>query len=114
MIETIILNYLSDSLEVPSYLNPPADKPDEYIRLRKSGSSGDKFIETAIFIFLSVSTITLQNAAQINDSLKNALFDMPGIIAPVSRVELNSDGNFTDTTTKEYRYQAIFEITYHR
>ena len=30
----------------------------------------------------------------------------------VSRCILNSAYNFTDTRTREYRYQAVFEITY--
>ena len=28
-------------------------------------------------------------------------------------VSLNSDYNYTDTTTKEYRYQAVFDIVHY-
>lgn len=114
MIEAITKNYVQEKMGIPSYLNAPSDKPDKYVRIRKSGSSGDRFIETAIFIFYCVSEKSLYEAAQMNEDLKEVMYDMPGFIDAVSKVELNSDGNFTDTKTKEYRYQSIFEVTYHR
>lgn len=30
----------------------------------------------------------------------------------IFKVKLNSDYNFTDPSTKKYRYQCIFDITY--
>ena len=45
----------------------------------------------------------------MNDRVKNAV---EGLIwlDEIRGVSLNSDYNFTDTTTKEYRYQAVFDI----
>ena len=31
----------------------------------------------------------------------------------VTKVSLNSDYNYTDTTTKHYRYQAVFNVTHY-
>ena len=31
----------------------------------------------------------------------------------ISKCELNSDYNFTDTQQKKYRYQAVFNLTYY-
>ena len=31
----------------------------------------------------------------------------------ISKIKLNSDYNFTDTETKEYRYQAVFDINHY-
>lgn len=31
----------------------------------------------------------------------------------ISGVKLDRDYNFTDTTTREYRYQAIYDLTYY-
>jgi hypothetical protein len=31
----------------------------------------------------------------------------------VTRVELQTDYNFTDTTTKQYRWQAVYQITHY-
>ena len=30
----------------------------------------------------------------------------------ISKCELNSDYNYTDTNRKKYRYQAVFDIVY--
>lgn len=32
----------------------------------------------------------------------------------IASVKLDNDYNFTDTETKEYRYQAVFDITYYQ
>ena len=39
---------------------------------------------------------------------------MAGIVElpDVSRSALNSDYNYTDTDTKTYRYQAVYDLTY--
>ena len=50
-------------------------------------------------------------AAKLNEKIKNLMYDLT-TISEVSKVKLNSDYNFTDTETKRYRYQAIFDI-YH-
>ena len=57
-------------------------------------------------------------AITLNDEVKDALLgdnDSYGIIDldEIIQIELNSDYNFTDTETKEYRYQAIFNITHY-
>ena len=31
----------------------------------------------------------------------------------IAKVDLNTDYNFTDTTTKQYRYQAVFDIVHY-
>lgn len=113
MIEEIILKYIKSKLNIPAFLVAPSDKPSKYITIRKSASSGDRFIENAMIIFYCISQESLFEASQINSELKKALYDMPYEVNNVSGVYINSDGNFTDTTTKEYRYQAIYEVIYH-
>ena len=36
------------------------------------------------------------------------------ILPTISSAKLNTDYNFTDTTTREYRYQAVYDLTYYR
>jgi len=31
----------------------------------------------------------------------------------IGKVKLNSDYNFTDTVTKQYRYQAVYDISHY-
>jgi hypothetical protein len=55
----------------------------------------------------------MYKTAVLNEMVKKAMEDIIEIDA-VSRCELNTDYNYTDTETKRYRYQAVFDIVYHR
>jgi len=48
-------------------------------------------------------------AAKLNEKIKNLMYDLISV-DEVSKVSLNSDYNHTDLETKEYRYQAVFDI----
>jgi hypothetical protein len=51
-------------------------------------------------------------AAKLNDDVVAAMYGL--ITVPeVTKVTLNSNYNFTDTRTKEYRYQAVFDINHY-
>ncbi len=47
----------------------------------------------------------------LNEEVKQAIEKMVELPS-ISRVELNSDYNFTDTETKRYRYQAVVDFIY--
>ena len=55
---------------------------------------------------------SLYNAAVLNEQVKEAAADMIEL-DKICRVSLNSDYNFTDIQTKQYRYQAVYDITYY-
>lgn len=111
MIEKIILDYLSKELSLPVYMETPEKIPEEYILVEKVGGSIENFISKALITIKSISSVSLYRAATINDEVikkMNQMISLPNI----SRSERNSDYNFTDTTTKQYRYQAVYDITY--
>ena len=111
MMEVIIMNYLDGHLSVPSFLEYP-DKPlPRFILIEKTGSSKNNYVSSSTFAFQSYSE-SLSEAAKLNENLKKAVESMI-LLDEVSSVRLNSDYNFTDTTTKEYRYQAVFDITHY-
>jgi hypothetical protein len=111
MIETTILNYLTSNLTVPAYMEEPEDPPETYVLVEKMGSSEDNHIESATFIVQSYAD-SLYNAAVLNEAVKAAMRSSV-TLSSISRCKLNSDYNFTDTQTKRYRYQAVFDITYY-
>ena len=55
----------------------------------------------------------MYEAAALNEKVKAA---MKRIIErdEISRSTLNSDYNFTDVTTKKYRYQAVYDLKYYQ
>lgn len=110
MIETTILDYLSAALRVPCYMETPFDVPSSYVRIQKTGSGRQNHIQNATLALQSIAP-TLLEAAQLNEAVKAAMDAMqPG--DGVFAAELNSDYEFTDTTTKQYRYQAVYDVYY--
>ena len=115
MIEKIFYDFLSEKMSVPVYMEIPKDPPVKMIIVEKTGSSQNEVIKTSTFAVQSYDA-SLYKAAELNELVKAAIFDgSDGIITldEVLRVDLNSDYNFTDTTTKRYRYQAVIVITHY-
>lgn len=110
MIETILIDYLSGMIAAPVYFERPDDPPEEYVIIQKLGSSKRNHICTAKMAFQSYS-FSLYAAALLNDDVK--FFVEESVLCPeISAAKLNSDYNFTNTAMKQYRYQAVFDITY--
>lgn len=110
MIEKIMLDYLSANLTVPVFMEEPTDDLTSYVLIEKTGSTETNHIPTATLAFQSYGA-SLYDAATLNNTVKQVVFDAIQLDA-ISSVRLNSDYNFTDTTTKKYRYQAVFVVTY--
>lgn len=111
MIETIILAALTDALPVPAYMEAPLNKPESYVILEKTGTRREDRLDTATFAVQSIAA-TLLEAATLNETVKAAMNQLPYVVEEIFAAKLNSDGNFTDTRTKERRYQAVYNITY--
>ena len=110
MIEKVVLDFLSENLRVPVTMEKPENELDEYVLIEKTGSSESDFVKSATIAIQSYST-TLYKAAVLNEEVKGVMYNLLSI-PKISRAKLNTDYNFTDTTTKRYRYQAIYDITY--
>ena len=110
MIEKIVLDYLNNTLRVSAFMEKPANPPEKYVLLEKTGGSSENYIKSATIAIQSYAG-TLSEAATLNEEVKTAM-DNIVILNDVMSSELNSDYNFTDTTKKQYRYQAVYELFY--
>lgn len=110
MIEKTILDFLNENLGVPVVMEKPEGEVDEFVLIEKTGSSESDYIKSATFAIQSYST-SLYKACVLNEEVKGAMMNI-NTLHEISRAKLNTDYNFTDTTTKRYRYQAIYDITY--
>lgn len=110
MIELTILNYLKSKLDVLVEMEKPGAY-EELVLVEKTGSSEGDHLYTATIAVQSYAP-TLYKAAELNEKVKAA---MSGIIElnEITRCKINSDYNFSNTITKEYRYQAVFDITHY-
>lgn len=114
MIETVLFDFLTEKMSVPVFFEVPKNPPSAMIILEKTGSTLNNHVSTSTFAVQSYGASLLE-AAELNDLVKKTILDgVDGIITldEVTKVELNSDYNFTDTTSKRYRYQAVIVI-YH-
>ncbi len=111
MIEATVRQYLEDTLNVPTYLEHEKTMPNEYIMVERTGGGMVNGLKNCTLAVQSIST-SMYKAALLNEKVKDAMFVLPGE-HNVSSSKLNSDYNFTDTTTKQYRYQAVFNLTHY-
>ena len=110
MIELTVLNYLSEKLTVPVYMETPEEIPESYVLIAKNGGGMENQIWSAMFAVQSIAP-TLYDAAVLNETVIAAMLAMPDE-TEVSKCGLNSDYNFTDPDSKQYRYQAVFDIVW--
>lgn len=110
MIAKTLLDYLGDQLEVGVYMEQPEELTN-YVLLDQTGSSKREHITTTIIAVQSYGA-SLYEAMQLNEEVKAAVEDFVEL-DEVTKVELETDYNFTDTTSKQYRWQAVFDITHY-
>lgn len=115
MIEKTILDYLNALTGAPAkaVMEIPEDgvKPPMWVIEKTGGGTLEGHIGTATITIQSYGT-TLYNAAELNQTLKAAL-DGLAELDDVARCRLNSDYNYSDTTRRIYRYQAVFDIIHY-
>lgn len=110
MILTDLLQYLNAHLTVEAYAEAPEELTD-YVLLEQTASRRSNHIITTTIAIQSYGR-SLLDAMNLNAEVETA---MDGFLTldNVTRVELETDYNFTDTTTKQYRWQAVYNITHY-
>ena len=104
------MDYLDRVLDATAYLEIPQNPPDKFVIVDKTGSSEENHIYSATFALQSYAK-TLYEAAALNEEVKKAM-DKIIELDMISSSKLNTDYPFTDTTKKQYRYQAVYELFY--
>lgn len=117
IIEATLIKYLQDA-EIPGVMDnvfaeTPKNVPDTYIIIDKTGSSRTDGIDRATIAIQSIASESLLSAAQVNENVLN-LMEGFRAVENIFGAHLQADYNFTNTATKQYRYQAVYEIYYKR
>ena len=113
IIEQVVYDYLKSVSSVPVYLeHAPGTNGQKRIIVEKTGSGRYNALLNATFAVQSYGR-TIVEAATLNAQAKRLMLKMPQALDVICDADLNSDYNFTDTETKEYRYQAVFDLTYY-
>lgn len=110
MIIKTLLDFLMDDLDIDVYVEQP-ESLTNYILLDQTGSETTNHITTTTIAVQSYAP-SLYEAMLLNERVKGAM-ERFAALSEVTKVELETDYNFTDTTTKQYRWQAVYFITHY-
>ena len=110
MIAKQLLDYLGSVLDVPVRMEAP-EQTTGYVLIDQTGSSRTNHIITTTFAIQSYGD-SLYEAMVLNDAVKDAMVGFAEL-GNVTRVELQTDYNYTNTATKQYRWQAVYLITHY-
>lgn len=110
MIETVVYNYLKNTINTDVFMQRPEKVPKQYVVIEKTGNSKTNHVPTATMAFQSYAE-RLSEAAALNEAVKEAVEGMADLPV-IGSAHLITDYNFTNTDSKQYRYQAVFEITH--
>lgn len=110
MIEKIVLDYLSENLKVKVFMEEPETPPESYVLIDRT--NGDDELVTEATIALQSYGNSLLEACKLNEEVKRVMRDIVKL-NPITKCKLDTDYNFTDTETKRYRYQAVFNLVYY-
>lgn len=112
MIEKILLSYLEEKLRVPVFAEEPEHPGESYVIIEKTGGGEEGGLQQATVAIQSYAG-SMEKAAMLNKQLKDVMREIDDQ-SPISKVTLNTDYNFTDTSTKRYRYQAVYDLIYYQ
>lgn len=111
MVETDLIKFLGEMLPVKVYAERPAKTPDQFVIVEKTAGGETNQIEYPTIAIQSHAK-SLVEAAKLNEMVKAAMKHAPKL-THVGMARLQTDYNFTDATMKEYRYQAVYNLSYH-
>lgn len=112
MIEKIVLDYLKSKMDVPVVLEIPPAPPEKFVLIQKTGSSVENFLYSATLALQSYAASKYE-AAALNELVESSMDALPASVDDVTKSKLNSDYDFTDVTSKRYRYQAVYDVVHY-
>ena len=110
MIAKLLLDHLGEALSVPVVMEAP-DQQTDYVLIDQTGSRRTNHIITTTFAIQSYGK-SLYEAMLLKQRVEAAM-DGFAELDEITKVELETDYNFTNTATKQYRWQAVYQITHY-
>lgn len=116
-IEKRTIAYLNNKLSVPTYgaeptnPRPSSNQPSEFCIVQKVGGGESNYIQSASLAVQSYAA-TLERASELNEVVKSAMKAMVEL-DEVTSVKLDTDYEYSKESTKQPRYQAVFDIVYY-
>ena len=113
MIESTILSFLDNAgLDAPLYMEIPENPPEEFYILENTGQNIRDHVRTTTMAVQSYAQ-SMERAADLAYEIDEVILETLQVLDDVAGVRLNSLYNFTDQSTKQYRYQGVYVITHY-
>lgn len=87
------------------------EQKTNYVLIDQTGSSMANHIMTTT-VAVQCYGKSLYDAMELNETVKGLMIDFAAE-AEVASVRFETDYNFTNTATKQYRWQAVYQITHY-
>lgn len=109
MIETVLLERLSEALPVPVAMERPTPEPEAYVLLDRLDGHYREHLPRSGFALQSYAP-SLYEAAKLSQSVKEALMTSVLTDDRIAKVSIDNEHNFTDPKAKRYRYQLVVTL----
>lgn len=113
ILEAFLIDWLGEQTGLDVYGEVPEGHPAAFYLVERTGSQTANHITTATVAIQSWNSGSMYEAAEMNETMIETMKSL--VQEPeISACKLSADYNFTDTDTKYYRFQAVYNITYYR
>ncbi len=93
-------------------MKDPEHAPKEFITEERTGVGQRGYQMRTATVAVRAYGESLYKAALLNEKILNAMREIQYQEDSICTCELNSSYNYTDPTTKRYRYQSVFDLVY--
>lgn len=111
MIEKTVIDYLTDALGVPVGAEVPPGPPTSYCTVEKRNSDAADGLLLALIAVVSRAPSkwdAMNLSKQVRDAMAALRDEEPNVFSARCTTEYDS----TNDKTKEYRYTAVFRVSY--
>lgn len=108
-VERTVASRISASIGVDAYLEVPRERPDEFVTVELSSTSGGRFVREAVLAVQSWAA-TRRRAAEIASLVESAVYNLVDEPEIFDAVPANTY-RWPDEESRRERYQTTVELT---
>ncbi len=110
IIEEKVRDHINSNSQVKAYTERQPELSGKFIIIEKTNGGKRDRLRSSTIVLQSYAP-SLAEAVELNEQMI-PIMEALALDESIGSVSLNSDYPFPDTRTKEYRYQAVYNITY--
>lgn len=109
-IEQIVIDYLTEHLEVPVYAEVPNPRPEQFVVVERTGGPHKTIGMDQPLMAIQAWAKTRADAAELAYQVDAVIFSLQDENGRVSYVDRNSMYNYPDEESGCNRYQLVYDM----